>query len=1095
MFIFIELEFVFYINKSAIQLQNIFKTYLYYKIFMRMKNIILQRVVLLAMMLGFWMNANGQVIPWEPNESKTYWVSTENGMYLTASGSEGTTYLQNINLGSDSQVFKFVKGDEHGNTVETSAYFLTSYDNNFVLTDASPSQFKANGSKNQKWHVVRIYKNEDTGKFAFYFCGSDAVKAAEPRNNLGYFIDKNNIRTDRLGSRWGNGEPTAAECTFTLVEVTEEDNRPLANAIKDAEDIVNAVEAIGETKAIGSGFGQYGSTQYATLTTALDDAKGNLGSATTSEMNEYVMNLTNAKWDLFRSVVVPDGVYYIVYDNKYMTVPDAFGNNQRPSFTTPIAENLKKQVFVLTKNTGNSYKVEDIDGHFLNEKPFMIENPNASSGGYSDEYNNIAFFYDIVNDKYAARNVGPQANALKVGSWSVGNDILSVDNQNLTYGEDAKPCPAASAFFFTLKDACVLNGLTTTPESMITPAFDSYITDYNVNVTNAVSNIIITPSSDLANLPEGKFVASLKQNDIDFEGILNEGENEIEINLTVITPKIQNVNAKDITKTYNLIVYRGQTVTWTGSDGEKKADWNFESNWVGNNAPRSTDDVIIRGEGNESNNAQSSPILEDETFINTIIFEPGAELGNQHLLNVGGTIDASIEFKVFNEGTRWTMLSLPVTETKKASALNFKTSANDDANPYSWIKEFTPSTDAAAWTYLAPSDDLPGLGEGFAFSIGKFEGEDLKAWGSDYPASITGKLTNDAKVETTLTFGLDNEKLFALVGNPFMTSIDFSKLAANNTGIIKDYYMIWTMVGSAEGFAGYYAGADGGFSFGINNVTNLSDKFISPLQAFFVEKGTAEGKLRFDLADEGEDIKSIAATGSGELRSATSSDYSKLDIVAENGTVAVKTFIANKEGMTSARKLKNGCGNIPDVYTLSSDKTDAFGAQFVQANPTGIPLAIATAKSGNMSLIFSGMSSYENTTISLIDNVKKETIVLTGDSYRYDFDYTPKTEGSSIIADETRFLIAFSPKNITGIDAAATNDLSVFAKNNKLQVASAYIDPIHQIEVYDMQGRLICNAAGLNVTEYAVELPSNATVYLVKITTASGVKNVKISNK
>ncbi|GHT02994.1 hypothetical protein FACS189440_04060 [Bacteroidia bacterium] len=100
----------------------------------------------------------------------------------------------------------------------------------------------------------------------------------------------------------------------------------------------------------------------------------------------------------------------------------------------------------------------------------------------------------------------------------------------------------------------------------------------------------------------------------------------------------------------------------------------------------------------------------------------------------------------------------------------------------------------------------------------------------------------EGSVKIPLVFGEDNGKYFALVGNPYMTTIDFDKLYTDNSTKIKPVYRIWT---------------------GTGFVVCDQNSYIAPMQSFFVEKADnyiGDDKLTFNIAN-------ITATGNAsELR-------------------------------------------------------------------------------------------------------------------------------------------------------------------------------------------------------------------------------------
>lgn len=541
----------------------------------------------------------------------------------------------------------------------------------------------------------------------------------------------------------------------------------------------------------------------------------------------------------------------------------------------------------------------------------------------------------------------------------------------------------------------------------------------------------------------------------------------------------------------NWVVYR-KSPAWSATAAS--TDWAVAANWVEGRTPLNTDDVVIRA--HTGTNKYYPALTSPDVTVNTITFEPGAELGGQNYLTT--TNGATVKY-ILSGDTRWHMLTAPVEGVTTTKDFSFRTTANPD-NPYVWLLEFEPEGQNANWKFRNQGESLD-IGEGFAVSIGSdVVNDEVIAWKADddlvdYPASFSGNLwkdgTNTVFTVSELTFGADGGRDFALVGNPFMTSIDFRVLYNSvNSNIINNNYLVWTKEGTEEGFVGYAAiGSYGIEAIGTGTATN--DEYIAPLQSFFVEKYNG-GALTFDLS-------AVSATGQGSLRASESDDYGKLDILADNETVPVKTFITNKEDMESARKLKNGCGNIPDIYTLSSDNAFAYGAQVINTNTAvTIPLVIATEKEGKTTLTFSGMSSFADTNIQLIDG--EEIINLTGDSYSYEFDYIPPTakdeKGKDVaVANENRFYIAFSPSSITGNDNIDAENLSVYISNNAIHAVSTLSDLIRRITVYDVQGRILYTTDKLNTPVYTINTLENKTVYILKIITGKSVKTVKVINE
>jgi hypothetical protein len=271
------------------------------------------------------------------------------------------------------------------------------------------------------------------------------------------------------------------------------------------------------------------------------------------------------------------------------------------------------------------------------------------------------------------------------------------------------------------------------------------------------------------------------------------------------------------------------------------------------------------------------------------------------------------------------------------------------------------------------------------------------------------------------------------------------------------------------------------------------DNLVAPLQSFIVEKSssntTDEAELVFDLA-------TIQLTGQGILKSAIH-PIDKLDIIASNATASVLTFVANREGGQSdlsdrdARKLFTDISAVPDIYTLkaSPDGLTAVGANIIGTDDITIPLGIVTSHTGNLSFTFKGMDTYD-AEITFIDN--GEEIPLTGlESYTYNF--TLETTGVPV---ENRFAIRFAPTHTTGLNKVGDTQASVYSKNHTLFAVSSASDKIRQIQIFNVHGQLIYNNDRLNTTYYTIDRRINSSeVYVVKLITERGVKNVKVVDR
>ena len=470
------------------------------------------------------------------------------------------------------------------------------------------------------------------------------------------------------------------------------------------------------------------------------------------------------------------------------------------------------------------------------------------------------------------------------------------------------------------------------------------------------------------------------------------------------------------------------TITWLGSN----SSWENPANWD-ERVPSQCDNVVIPA------SVSYYPVITDTKTINNITFEPGAEIGNQHFLTYQ---KATVNYNL--ERNKWNMMTTPIATT-------IGESFHFDKNPRTWVQKFTIEEDGAGWEYITDIDHSFEIGDGFVFMI---DGT------GNYLFSIEGNLTGES-ITKGLNFIQEGSAEFASVGNPFMSTIDFSTLITSNG--IGSSYVIW----DGNAYAGYNISI--GSAFG--SISNSLNQFIAPLQSFIVEKGINTGDLVFNA--------NIQETGSGDRLKAAENETNKLDIIAENGMASMLTVVANQENGQDSYKLFAEKNDVPDIYTLKEDA--ALGVNIIDTDDILIPIRLSTTYNGNMSFTFNGMDNYD-AKITFID-LEGETIDLTRlATYSYSFDYVPAEE---------RFFIQFAPTNETNIYNSASGNTIVYSKDQAIYIVNP--EQIKQVIVYNVQGQTIYSND--NVNDFLLKIDGKQdSVYIVKVITENGIQNVKLIN-
>jgi len=350
-----------------------------------------------------------------------------------------------------------------------------------------------------------------------------------------------------------------------------------------------------------------------------------------------------------------------------------------------------------------------------------------------------------------------------------------------------------------------------------------------------------------------------------------------------------------------------------------------------------------------------------------------------------------------------------------------------------------------------------------------------------YQLAKTG--TNFTSIQADFTGGV-----FALIGNPYMATLDFGAFQQENTGIKKNYY-IWTGTGYT------IFTPDGNVGPTSATVITSTEQFIPPLQGFIVEKQETEGDnipLSFN-----EDMTTVAQKVA--LRYSANVE-NKLNIIASTPVAGFNAFIAKRDGGQDeygdldARNIINSITDVPDIYTLKpyKDGLIAVGANFINSDDLLIPVGLATSYAGNITLSFSGMNNYD-ANLSFIDTEANKEIDLTGlTSYDYAVNnYTPKQVNGAAVPCEDRFFIRIS-KTITGLNGTEVEKANVFEENGHIQVVSGASNLIKEVEVYNQQGALIYKNSSINAISYSVTRNLPVGAYIVKVISEKNTDNVKV---
>lgn len=323
---------------------------------------------------------------------------------------------------------------------------------------------------------------------------------------------------------------------------------------------------------------------------------------------------------------------------------------------------------------------------------------------------------------------------------------------------------------------------------------------------------------------------------------------------------------------------------------------------------------------------------------------------------------------------------------------------------------------------------------------------------------------------------------FVLLGNPYMSGLNFAEFQKDNEDLIKEGYQLWT----GSGFSVY-----------------PNESVIAPMQSFLVELkevAPVNTDLIFDYT-----VANISTTnGAVSLRSGVSAyKANSLQVTAENEHGKITTQIRQRDDarddfcdLDMSKIIEFPLRNsTPEIYTIApvagTGKNKGLVVNSIQSDNLIIPLGIATTYSGQMKLILTGMDNY-NANISFIDS-QFSTVDITGmASFEYPFFYTANLDDKGYgIANEQRFSIRISGLP-TAISNQIINQLSVYNVASNLFVCSSSAE-IKQIELYNIQGQLLYKEENIGAANYEVQgILNHSGVYVVKVYTEGEVKEFKL---
>jgi len=528
--------------------------------------------------------------------------------------------------------------------------------------------------------------------------------------------------------------------------------------------------------------------------------------------------------------------------------------------------------------------------------------------------------------------------------------------------------------------------------------------------------------------------------------------------------------------------------TWTGN---QSTAWLLAANWSFNRTPEEIEETITIPSGRPH-----YPILNVLQEVVDLSIEPGATLtiapdgrltvtgnllnkgGNQgllirstadstgSLLHVNAGVPARVQRHISGLDWAWHQLSSPVAAQSISPAFS-------DGNVFAWhepAQTWVSFANNMAWpTWNDVNDEhdhfIPARGYMTAYV--------------DNPTKLFEGMLNQG----TQAFSLqrqahpdDTYEGFNLMGNPYPSSIDW-KAASGWMGREN-------LVETGGGYS-FWVWNDATGNYGAYNSSMLEDqgthgvtRHIAPMQAFWV-RANASAELGLDdplrLHSDQAWLKQRESIP-GVLRLAVTGD-------ANPWRDELMLEFDHPSGHGGAEKMFSLYPEAPSLYSLKEETPHSISFHEQATEHTIVRLGFTPGADGLFAITAEGADHFQK--IYLVDRQLGfyHDLRLAG-SYQF-------TAGTG--DDPLRFEIRFSPAGTTGINEGATGlNVHIYTYRQTLYINLSQETGRKILELYDLNGRLFVKRElpeGLHFSQL-LHVPDG--VYLVRLTTGSGVHWQKV---
>lgn len=392
------------------------------------------------------------------------------------------------------------------------------------------------------------------------------------------------------------------------------------------------------------------------------------------------------------------------------------------------------------------------------------------------------------------------------------------------------------------------------------------------------------------------------------------------------------------------------------------------------------------------------------------------------------------------------------------------------------------------WTNVAPNSAM-NAGTGYIVRA-----PDVSPFNSISPSVFNGQfygVPNNGTMTTPIAYST-NDDSYNLIGNPYPGALDADAFLNYNSGVVAGTMYFWTHNTPITNFSySYNDYASYNLTGGTGTIapsnpcngcnSSVPNGKVGAGQSFFIQ-GIANGlatfinPMRLAITDNSQFFRNSTHFSTLEV------PKNRIWLDVFNNTGLYKQLLigylagATNEYDPSYDGPVMDAGNPIMFYSILNDKKLGIQGRSLPFSVNDeIPLGYKTTVAGDFQIKLSSFDGFfNNQEVFLKDTLKNELFNLKSGNYSFS-----TSEGTF----EDRFKILFTNSTLFSNNHSAESSSLILYKNGTSIVIKSEEIKVINVEVYDIQGRLLNDFKNLNLSEFQFNAPYENQILVIKVIT------------